>query len=197
MEISKKIGRHSKKLFWLNVILLSFYINLLINSGLLYRYSLGYDFDIKNFVIIFGILSIFLSYIILFIYKKILIDLHSYFLKRRLIYIHKYWDFVLFPAMLFLFLMSAFYLIFKRPIDDSIFLITTISTYAYLLVAQIIIIKNKEKTTNFSLIFVILALIVKLTIIFLITMAISDFIFEILALIGQYKSLRSGTWGIG
>lgn len=195
--MKEKIIKYEGKFLWINTLFFSFFINILISSGVIYHYNLGGEIDISRFLFYTEILSLFISYIFLIVHKKFLNFVAQIF-KNNLGHLNKEYNIVTFPLIFIISIISLYYISKVKPINlKLLYLVLIPLLIVYFIYIYIRFSKLDKFELRNSIYLIVISSLLFIMLIIILLYAVSDFILEILSIIGQYKSLRSGTWGVG
>lgn len=200
MIILEKIEKYDSGIFWLNVILLSIFINILSSSIILNTsHNIGYDVNVKNVYFILETISILASLLVILAYKKLLNLLSWYFLRKKIIYFNKYYNISLLPITILSFLVAIYFHNFPTSNYFTLpFFVVIVLNYTYLIIGHSMILYRLDNLSiKYSIFLVILVLIVSTIIIYFFIAPVSGLISDYYEIKGFVKALKSGKWGIG
>ena len=193
----KEINNYENKFLWINILFFSFFINILISSGVLYHYNLGGEIDISRFLFYMEILSIFISYIFFIVHKR-LINFVARGFKNNLNQLNRKYNLLFFPLVFIISIAPLYYIFTLKPINlRLLYLVLIPLTIIYFIYAYIRFSKLDRFELKNSIYLIAVSSFLFIVLIIILLYGVSDSILEIYSIIGQYQSLRSGTWGIG
>ena len=198
MKFIEIVEKFKKKLSIVNILLFSFFINLLITSKIIYNYDFNFSVNIKNVIYFFEFVSIFIAWLILYIYRNVMKALSRKFLNGE-VYSNVDINTVLLPLTVISFIFGLYFLIMLKPINLVVlYLIILPFDFFYLsIINTIFLYKNREGNILISIIISIVSFIIAALIAIVIIYELSDTLVEYYYILDQIKSLGSGKWGIG